>query len=369
MDQTLVPLFSARIANAGLDLVAPLKRVVERNWFVLGDEVSGFESEFAAYVQAKSCISVANGSDALEIGLRALGVGPGKKVAVVANAGFYSSTAVYAAGAEPVYVEVDPRTLTMDPAALAAALRQGLSAVIVTHLYGQLAAIEELAALARDARVPLIEDCAQSHGARRNGRMAGSYGTLACFSFYPTKNLGAIGDGGAIITNDAEIDTRVRRLRQYGWSGKYHVAERGGRNSRLDELQAAVLRIKLPHLDSWNEQRRAIAQRYNDAFARFDMQLPCSTGNDYVAHLYVIRLAQRDSFVAAMRAAQIATDVHYPVPDHLQQAYATSAGVRALPVTEMACRSVVSLPCFPGLERQDVDRVIAAVSGYFQART
>lgn len=361
-----VPLFSSKIANLGVDLAAALQRVLERNWYVLGTEVTAFEAEFAAYQGVKSCISVANGTDALEIALRTLEVGPGKRVALVANAGFYGSTAVHAVGAEPVYVDVDAATLTMAPAALREALASGVDAVIVTHLYGQLADIEAIADLCADARVPLIEDCAQSHGASRGGRRAGSFGDIGCYSFYPTKNLGAIGDGGAITTDDAELEKRARRLRQYGWGSKYHVTEAGGRNSRLDELQAAVLRDKLPLLDGWNAQRRDIAARYNAAFAGLPVQLPVSTGEDFVAHLYVIRVQDRAGFVAAMQAAGIGTDIHYPVPDHLQAAYPQAAGA-VLPVAQEASATVVTLPCFPGLDADSVERVIAAVRGHFGA--
>jgi len=364
---TQVPLFSSQIANTGVDLIGAMGRVVERNWYVLGTEVTAFEAEFAAYQGVKSCISLANGTDALEIALRTLDIGAGKRVALVANAGFYGSTAVHAVGAEPVYVDVDAATLTMAPAALQMALAAGVDAVIVTHLYGQMADIEQIVAMAAAAGVPLIEDCAQSHGATHAGGRAGSFGDIACYSFYPTKNLGAIGDGGAITTNSVELETRARRLRQYGWSSKYHVTEAGGRNSRLDELQAAVLREKLPMLDGWNAQRRDIAKRYNAAFSALPVQLPASTGDDFVAHLYVIRVKDRAAFIAAMTAAGIATDIHYPVPDHLQTAYPDATGA-ALPVSEAASATVVTLPCFPGLDAGSVERVIAAVQGYFGTR-
>lgn len=361
-----VPLFSSKIANIGVDLIGALQRVLERNWYVLGDEVAGFESEFAAYQGVKSCISLANGTDALEISLRILGIGSGKRVALVANAGFYGSTAVHAVGADPVYVDVDAATLTMAVGALQATLAAGVDAVIVTHLYGQMADIEQIVAMASFFKVPVIEDCAQSHGAKRAGRRAGSFGDIACYSFYPTKNLGAIGDGGAITTNSVELDTRARRLRQYGWSSKYRVTEAGGRNSRLDEMQAAVLREKLPMLDGWNVQRRNIAARYNAAFSGYPLLLPASTGDDFVAHLYVIRVKERAAFIASMTAAGIATDVHYPVPDHRQAAYPVAEG-SSLPVSESASDTVVTLPCFPGLDSVSVERVIAAVHGYFKA--
>jgi aminotransferase EvaB len=214
----------------------------------------------------------------------------------------------------------------------------------------------------------ILEDCAQSHGARRNGKQAGSFGDVACFSFYPTKNLGALGDGGAVVTNSAELAARVRQLRQYGWSQKYRVSLAGGRNSRLDEMQAAILRMKLPHLDNWNVQRRSIAQRYNDAFAGLNVTLPASTGEDFVAHLFVLRVQDRGRFAATLRERQISTDIHYPIADHWQPAYEFAYPV-ALPVTEGACETVISLPCFPGLTEEEVQCVIDAVTAYFSKET
>ncbi|MDH0748963.1 DegT/DnrJ/EryC1/StrS family aminotransferase [Pseudomonas sp. GD03842] len=359
-----IVLFSATKANAGIDFLSPLKNVLDSHWYILGNEVKLFEEEFATYVGVNHCISVANGSEALELALRGLGVEPGHRVVAVANAGFYSSTAIHAIGAEPVYVDVDANTLTMCPKALAAVVETKPAAIIVTHLYGQLANIEEIVRIAAGAGVPVLEDCAQSHGARRNGKQAGSFGDIACFSFYPTKNLGALGDGGAIVTNDDHLNTRIRQLRQYGWSQKYQVAIPGGRNSRLDEMQAAILRVKLPLLDSWNEQRRSIAQRYNAAFASLEMQLPASVAEDYVAHLYVVRIKNRADLAAALKAKLISTDIHYPIADHHQPAY-PSAPSQSLTVTEQACDTVISLPCFPGLTDEEVDRVIEAVTAYF----
>ncbi|WP_242195771.1 MULTISPECIES: DegT/DnrJ/EryC1/StrS family aminotransferase [unclassified Pseudomonas] len=358
-----IVLFSAVKANAGLDFVTPLKAVLDSHWYVLGNEVKLFEEEFAGYVGIKHCVSVANGSDALELALKGLGVNPGDHVVAVANAGFYGSTAIHAVGAEPLYVDVDPASLTICPKSLAQVLDSKPAAVIVTHLYGQLANIEEIVRIASAAGVPVLEDCAQSHGARRNGKQAGSFGTIACFSFYPTKNLGALGDGGAVVTDDDELATRIRQLRQYGWTQKYQVSVPGGRNSRLDEMQAAILRVKLPHLDTWNEQRRAIAKRYNAAFAALDMQLPCSTGEDYVGHLYVVRVKARAQFAAALKEKSVSTDIHYPIADHKQPAYAAKPA--ALSVTEHACETVISLPCYPGLTDEEVDRVIEAVTAYF----
>lgn len=362
----MITLFSDVVVSANLDLQGPLKRVLDSHWYVFGREVESFENEFAAYVGVNNCISVANGTDALEIALRGLGVDCGDKVITVANAGFYSSTAIHAIGAVPVYVDVDDTNLTLMPAALAQALVDKPKCVIVTHLYGQLADMDSLLQLTRDAGVPLIEDCAQAHGARRHGRQAGSWGDVACFSFYPTKNLGALGDGGAIVTNDAEIAARLRTLRQYGWSAKYQVTTQGGRNSRLDEMQAAILREKLPHLDAWNAERRRIASLYNAAFESLPIISIPAVGEDYVAHLYVMRVNERDAFRDFLKAKGIATDVHYPITDHLQTAYPDALVVGEMRVTEAASSSVVSLPCFPGLSDAEIDRVIAAVIAFFQ---
>ena len=251
--------------------------------------MSTFEEQFAAYNGVSDCISVANGTDAIEISLRALGIQRTSKIATAANAGFYSSTAILSCDAEPYYVDVDPETSTMSVEHLAKALSQEkLAAVIVTHLYGTLAKIEEIRLLCDEHHVPLIEDCAQSHGASRHGKKAGSFGDLSCYSFYPTKNLGAMGDGGAVCTRNKTLAARVRAIRQYGWSQKYHVVEQGGRNSRLDELQACILSLKLAYLDDWNEKRRRIAKRFNDGIQNSKvLRKPRIDSEGYVAHLYV----------------------------------------------------------------------------------
>lgn len=360
-----IPLFSAVAANAGIDFSEPLMRVVNRHWYIMGEEVKAFEREFSAYVGAEHCISVANGSEALEIALLGLGVGPGDRVITVANAGFYSSTAIRAVGAEPVYVDVDDRTLTMCPESLKKALSKPAKVVIVTHLYGQLADIETLADLSKASGAAVLEDCAQSHGARSDNGQCGSFGDLACFSFYPTKNLGALGDGGAIVTSSPDIAERLLKLRQYGWSTKYHVTVPLGRNSRLDEMQAAILRVKLPLLDKWNAERRSIASQYCTAFAELPVKLPASLGDDFVAHLFVLRVEDRDAFTSYLKERGISTDVHYPVPDHWQTAYSLNETFN-LPVTESASSKLVSLPCFPGLTSQQINRVIEVVSNYFK---
>jgi dTDP-4-amino-4,6-dideoxygalactose transaminase len=346
------------------DVRAALERVLARGWFILGPEVEAFEREFAQACGVSHGVGVANGTDALELALRALGVGPGHEVVTVANAGGYSTTAIRAAGAQPVYVDVEPRSLNMDAAALAAALTPRTRAVVVTHLYGRMADLPLLLEVANRAGVPLIEDCAQAHGAAREGRPAGSWGAAGCFSFYPTKNLGAVGDGGAVVTSDAVLAGRVRRLRQYGWSERYRSAQAGGRNSRLDEMQAAVLRAKLPHLPAFNARRRAIARAYQEALRGAPLELPENTGEDYVAHLYVVRTPRRDALRAALAAKGIIAEVHYPVPDHWQEPWRAPV---VLPVTEQAAREVLTLPCFPEMTDEEVALVARAVVEFFES--
>ena len=344
------------------ELSAAMNRVLASGWYILGRECAAFESEFAAYCGVAHCISVANGTDALELALRALGVGPGDTVATVANAGGYSTTAIRAVGAEPLYIDIDPDTMNMSAADLAARLTPAVRAVIATHLYGSMAPLPALLAVTGRAAVPLVEDCAQAHGAAIGGRKAGSWGALACFSFYPTKNLGALGDGGAITTHERELAQRVRSLRQYGWSSKYRCSEYG-RNSRMDEMQAAILRAKLPHLDGWNARRREIACAYSAALAGQAVECPLDFGESYVAHLYVIRSQERDRVRAALSSCGIATDIHYPVPDHLQeaarQAYGTTlaAGV-SLPASERAAGEILTLPCYAELLDDEISAVV-----------
>ncbi len=336
------------------ELAGALSRVLRSGWYILGSECAAFETEFAAYCGVPHCVTVANGTEALELALRSLGIGSGDAVATVANAGGYSTTAIRAAGAEPLYIDIDLTTMNMSAADLAARLTPAVRAVIATHLYGRMADLPALLTVTGRAGVPLIEDCAQAHGASLGGRKAGSVGALGCFSFYPTKNLGALGDGGAITTSDAHLAAKVKSLRQYGWSSKYHSAEYG-RNSRMDEMQAAVLRAKLPHLDAWNARRRMIAAAYDAARG-----VPCTAGEDYVAHLYVMRTGARDAVRAELKARGVATDIHYPVPDYLQDA-APRTGLR-LPATEQAAREVLTLPCYAELESHEVAAVVAALS-------
>jgi dTDP-3-amino-2,3,6-trideoxy-4-keto-D-glucose/dTDP-3-amino-3,4,6-trideoxy-alpha-D-glucose/dTDP-2,6-dideoxy-D-kanosamine transaminase len=337
-----------------------VREVLRGGWYILGPRVREFEDAFAAYCGAGHCVGAGNGTDALELALRAVGAGPGDQVAAAANAGGYGTAAILAAGAEPLYVDVDPASMLMDPWALAAALTPRTRAVIATHLYGRMAAMPAL--LEAAGATPVIEDCAQAHGARLAGRHAGTWGAIGCFSFYPTKNLGALGDGGALITSDGAAAARIRALRQYGWSAKYTAGTPNGRNSRLDEVQAAVLLVKLPRLEGWNGRRREIAAAYSQALAGLELELPPPCGPEAVAHLYVVRSRRRGELQESLRAAGIGTDIHYPIPDHRQPAAAGRPWAAVeLPVTERCCREALTLPCFPEMTDEEVRRVADAV--------
>lgn len=350
------------------DLSECALEVLRSGHYVLGPSVVRFEQDFAAYCGVEHGIGVGNGTDALELAMRALGIGPGQSVAVAANAAMYGTTAVLATGAAPLFVDVDPVTGLMTAGHLSAAIARADSppaAVIVTHLYGRLAPMSGLIAVARGQGAAVIEDCAQAHGAMgADGRKAGAYGDLATFSFYPTKNLGAVGDGGAVMTQSPALATRVRQLRQYGWSSKYTNALPGGRNSRLDELQAAFLCKLLPVLDGRNARRRDIANRYSREILHPEVRVPPPAGPEYVAHLYVVQSHNRDALSAHLLAANVGSDVHYPIPDHRQPMHAGCFASVSLPVTEALCSRVLTLPCFPEMLDHEVDRVIAACNSW-----
>ncbi len=341
------------------DLDAALARVLDSGWFALGEELKGFECEFAEYLGGGEVAGVANGTDALELALRALDVEPGDKVITAANAGGYASTAILACGAHPVYVDVDPETGLISPQHLGDDLLVSAKAIIITHLYGQMADMTILAQRARTANTFLVEDCAQAHGARLDGRAAGCWGDIACFSFYPTKNLGALGDAGAVFSTKKPYIEKVRHLRQYGWRDKYVHELRGGRNSRLDEIHAACLRTRLPTLESANLRRRAIGQRYQEGIAHPLIRVPRRrTDSSDVVHLYPVRCEQRSALMAHLRAEGIQTAIHYPLPDHLQPAWKSQVGSPSLPNTEKRAEEILSLPCHGALTDQEIDHVI-----------
>lgn len=357
---------SRHIAPLQEQLGAIAGQIIASGYYVLGPNVKAFEQEFAAYCGAAHCVSVANGTDALELSLRALGVTEGDPVGVVANAAMYGTSAVLACGATPLFIDTEATTGVMSVACLQAALDDGAApkAVIVTHLYGQLADIEAIVALCHARGIKVVEDCAQAHGATRNQTRAGSFGDIASFSFYPTKNLGALGDGGAIVSNDAALAQTAAQLRQYGWSAKYTNSLRGGRNSRLDEIQAAMLRAMLPHLDAWNARRRDIANRYAAGIRNPRIQVAAPVGEDNVAHLYVVRTDDRDALRSHLQAAGVQTEIHYPLCDHRQPCHAGAFDAVRLPATEADAERVLTLPCFPELTDEEADQVIAACNRF-----
>jgi len=337
-----------------------IQRVIDSGWYVLGQENEAFEAEFAAYCGARHCIGVANGLDALHLILRAYGIGAGDEVIVPSNTFIATWLAVSQAGATPVPVEPDEATHNIDPSLIEAAITPRTRAIMPVHLYGQPADMDPINAIARKHGLRVIEDAAQAHGASYKGRRAGALGNAAGFSFYPGKNLGALGDGGAITTGDDALAATLRKLRNYGSSVKYHH-DFAGVNSRLDEVQAAVLRVKLPHLDAENAARRARAADYLEALKGAPVVLPAVlAGTEPVWHLMVVRCAQREAVQSRLGAAGIGSLVHYPVACHQQKAYAGTAWP-ALPIAERLQGQVLSLPISPYLTRAEVQAVAEVV--------
>jgi dTDP-4-amino-4,6-dideoxygalactose transaminase len=345
------------------ELRAAFDAVLESGWYVLGEQLRAFEEEFAAWCGVRHCVGVANGLDALVLMLQALGVGEGDEVIVPANTYIATWLAASAVGARPVPVEPEARTFNIDPQRVEDAITPRTRAVLAVHLYGQAANMQALQEICERRGIVLLEDAAQAHGARHHGRLAGTLGRAAGFSFYPGKNLGALGDGGAVTTADDSIAEKVRVLRNYGSRVKYHNEVRGV-NSRLDELQAALLRVRLRRLQGENEKRQAIAARYGRELAGMPgLALPeVAAGNESVWHLYVVRSAQRDLLQRLLGEAGIGTLIHYPVAPHRQPAYADlGLGEGALPLSEQMHREVLSLPMDPYMTMEEVEAVIAAV--------
>lgn len=340
----------------GPALEAAIKQVLDSGWYVHGPQHQAFEREFAEYVGARHCLGVGSGTDALELALTAL-ASPGRDVVVTAaNAGGYTAVAARRSNLRLRFADVSSDTMCLDPDALADVLDDTVAAVVATHLYGRIADVDRLRKVCDGAGVPLVEDCAQAVGASHRGQRAGSFGDAATFSFYPTKNLGALGDAGAVLTSDSVLAEKIRALRQYGWASKYVVDHPNGRNSRLDEMQAAVLRVRLPMLEQGNSRRREIVARY-EASAPVSMKLLPAQGEGHVAHLAVALCDDREKARAALADAGVQTEVHYPVPDHWQVALRGEHDGRPLPVTEKSAGAVLSLPCFPQLTDEEVNYV------------
>jgi dTDP-4-amino-4,6-dideoxygalactose transaminase len=340
---------------------AAIRRVLDSGWYILGEEVQQFEQEYAAYCEAGHCVGLANGLDALHLGLLALGIGPGDEVLVPSNTYIATWLAVSQCGARPVPVEPEAGGFNMDPARLEAAITARTRAILPVHLYGQSADLDPILACARRHGLKVLEDGAQAHGARYKGKRIGAHGDLVAWSFYPGKNLGCYGDGGAITTDDAALAERLRVLRNYGSRVKY-VNEVRGFNSRLDPLQAAVLRAKLANLDADNRQRAALAARYQAGLAGCALALPVvPPWAEPVWHLYVVRSGMRDALQQRLQQAGIGTLIHYPIPPHLQQAYADLGMARgALPLSEAIHDEVLSLPMGPDMTLDQADAVIDA---------
>ncbi|UOA10696.1 DegT/DnrJ/EryC1/StrS family aminotransferase [Methylobacter sp. S3L5C] len=352
-----------------LDLMAPheelktelreaFDRTLNSGWYILGNEVKQFEQEFADYCQAKHCVGVGNGLEALHLILRAYGIGEGDEVIVPSNTYIATWLAVNYAGATPVPVEPDERTYNIDPLLIEAAITKQTKAIIAVHLYGQPADMDAINTIARKHNLKVIEDAAQAHGARYKGRRTGSLGDAAGFSFYPGKNLGALGDGGAVTTNDTDLANKIRVLGNYGSRVKYHNEVKGF-NSRLDELQAAFLREKLKPLDAWNERRAKIAKQYLDCLSDKSLNLPyVPDWCDPAWHVFVIRHPYRDRLQRTLGDAGIGTLVHYPIPPHLQMAYQDNGWTKgSFPIAEQMANELLSLPMGPHINAWQIDQV------------
>jgi dTDP-4-amino-4,6-dideoxygalactose transaminase len=360
-----VPVLDLHAQYAGLreEMEQTLIRVARSGTYVLGPEVEAFEQGFARYCGAAHCVAVNSGTSALHLALLAAGVGPGDEVVTVPMTFVATSWAVSYAGATPVFVDVDPVTYTMDPALVEAKITPRTKAILPVHLYGQPADLRALLEIGRRHGIPLIEDAAQAHGARFHGRRVGPLGFAGCFSFYPGKNLGAFGEGGAVVTDDPAAATRMRALRDHAQTQRYHHAELGF-NYRMDALQGAVLGVKLPHLDRWTEARRVLAGRYGRELSELPLRPPGqANGREHVWHLYVVLHPERDRLREELDRAGVRTGLHYPIPVHLQRAYAHLGHKPGdFPVSERVGRECLTLPLFPEMTARQQDRVVAALA-------
>lgn len=363
-----IPFLNIKAASLELrsELEAAFQRVIESGWYILGEEVEAFEEEFANYCGVKHCIGVGNGLDALQLILRACDIGPGDEVIVPANTFIATWLAVSYAGATPVPVEPDPRTCNIDPERIHSAITPNTKAILPVHLYGQPADIDSILNIAQQFGLKVIEDAAQAHGASYKNRSTGGIGLAAGWSFYPGKNLGALGDAGAVTTNDDEVAERVRTLHNYGSKVKYHNTVKGF-NSRLDPLQAAFLRVKLRYLNDWNQRRKEIANRYLAGLANTpDLLLPFTLEDEEPSwHLFVIQHPRRNTLQEYLTQSGIGTLIHYPIPPHLSRAYA-EMGLKAghFPISEKLADTVLSLPIGPHLPDEDMERVIQAICSF-----
>lgn len=363
----MIPLFTLERQNKIIwrELQEAIKEVVDSNVFILGPKVSGFEEAFAKYIGVKYAVGVASGTDALSLALLSVGVGVGDEVIIPANS-YPTVFAVTAIGAVPKLVDIDPNTFTIDPSLIEKAITPRTKAIIPVHLYGQLVDIQKILDIGKKYNIPVIEDCAQGHGAEYKGKKVGSIGKIGCFSFYPTKNLGCLGDGGMVTTNDEEIYKKLKLMRMYGEEGRYNSILLG-RNSRLDELQAAILLVKLKYLDRWNKRRREIAGFYRGCTS-WEVQPPRETSYArHIYHLFVVRCKKRDQLKKYLEEKDIGTGIHYPTPIHLVPSMKFLGYKKGdFPESEKACGEILSLPMFPELKREEVNKVATEINDFGQ---
>ena len=354
------PLASYRAHKEEID--AAVAQVLGRGRYILGEEVGAFEQEFAAYIGAAEGIGVGSGTEALHVALVACGIGSGDEVITVAHTAAATAAAIKLVGAKPVFIDIDPQAYTMEARQIEAAITSRTKAIIPVHIYGQPVELEPIMKIAQKHKIYLIEDCAQAHGAVYQGKKVGSFGDLACFSFYPTKNLGAIGDGGMVVTNDHNLARRARLIREYGWAERY-VSSSIGWNSRLDELQAAILRIKLRYLEADNAKRRRIAKTYLEMLSGLGLRLPQEkAGTKHVFHLFVIRTGERNKLQSFLNERGISALIHYPIPLHRQAEYQSPVSLKE---TEAAVGEILSLPMYPELSETDLFSTISAIKDFF----
>lgn len=341
-------------------------KVLSKGRYVLGKEVADFEDEFSEYIGTKFAIGVGNGTDALRLAITALGIGHSDEVITVSHTAVATAAAIKLAGAKPVFVDIEPEYYAIDPEKIKQAITRNTKAIIVVHLYGQPADMTPILEIAAKNKLKVIEDCCQAHGAVYKNKKAGAWGDIAAFSFYPTKNLGALGDGGIILTNDPKIAKQAQMLRQYGWENEKRISKIAGGNSRLDEIQAAVLRVKLGRLDHDNQERRDIAKEYSSRLKKYKISLPLArTDSRHVFHQYVIRLKRRDSLQKYLQNKGIQTLIHYPYPGHKQPAFRDKT---KLPVTEKIVQEILSLPVYPGLKKAELAKIIRQIGLFFKLK-
>ena len=358
----MIPFLKLTPGEDAQDVRAAIDRVVDRGWFVLGPELEAFESEFAVATAGGHAVGVGTGTDAIAIALRALGIGPGDEVITAPVSAAYSALAIMMAGARPVFADIDADRLTLDPGAVEAVVTSRTAAILPVHLYGQAADMRAIMDIAQRRSLAVIEDCCQAHLATCDGQPVGSFGVAAAYSFYPTKNLGALGDGGAITTSDPELARKMKRLRNGGQTDRYHHDEFGV-NSRLDEMQAAILRARLPYLRRWTEQRRSLAAAYRDALRNTAaVTVPPERDAGHVYHLFPVLSRERDEIRERLRSHGVETLIHYPVPIPRQPAL-QSEGPADCPTADRVCSEVFSLPLYPTLTREAVERVASALGG------